>query len=174
MTMESTRVDTLKRNFILQQGLSEASTVSCPAQYSGLLFQPRVVGLVVLAAVILQEPRVFLALAGILWWSALVPRLNPFDALYNRTLAVRPGGIALPPAPPPRRFAQGMAGTFMLGIGIALALGWNAAALVLEGLLIVALGALVFGGFCLGSFIFHLLSGRATFARRTLPWARGA
>ena len=163
-----------KGNFILQQGLSEASTASCPAQYSALLFQPRLVGLVVLLAVILQEPRVFLALSGVLWWSALVPRLNPFDALYNRTLALRPGGFALPLAPGPRRFAQGMAGTFALAIGISLVLGWNVTALILEGLLIVALGALVLGGFCLGSFIFHLLRGRAAFARHTLPWARGA
>jgi hypothetical protein len=164
----------LKRNFILQQGLSNDSMAGCSTQYSALLFQPRVVGLIVLAAVILQEPWIFLTLAGILWWSALVPRLNPFEALFNRTLAVRPGGIALPLAPPPRRFSQGMAGTFMLGIGISLALGWHATAMVLEGVLIVALGALVFGGFCLGSFIFHLLSGRASFAKRTLPWARGA
>jgi uncharacterized protein DUF4395 len=163
-----------KGNFILQQGLSEASTASCRAQYSALLFQPRLVGLVVLLAVILQEPWVFLALSGVLWWSALVPRLNPFDALYNRTLAFRPGGFTLPPAPGPRRFAQGMAGTFALAIGISLVLGWKVTALILEGLLIVALGALVLGGFCLGSFIFHLLRGRAAFAKRTLPWARGA
>jgi len=173
--MESdTRVATLKRNFVLQQGLSEESTANCSGQYSALLFQPRVVALVVLVAVIFQESWVFLVLAGILWWSALVPRLNPFDALYNRILAARPGGIALSPAPAPRRFSQGMAGTFMLGIGISLALGWHATALVLEGLLIVALGALALGGFCLGSFIFHLLRGRATFATRTLPWGRGA
>jgi hypothetical protein len=67
-----------------------------------------------------------------------------------------------------------MAGAFALAIGVSLVLGWNSIALALQDLLIVALGALVFGGFCLGSFIFHLLSGRATFARRTLPWARGA
>ena len=164
----------LKRNFILQQGLSEESMTSCSAQYSALLFQPRVVILVVLVAVVLQEPWVFLALGGILWWRALLPSRNPFDSFYNRTLAVRPGGIPLPPAPPPRRFSQGMAGTFMLGIGMSLLLGWRTTALILEGLLIVALAALAFGGFCLGSFIFHLLSGRATFARRTLPWARGA
>jgi hypothetical protein len=122
----------------------------------------------------MQAPRVFLALAGILWWSAVVPRLNPFDALYNRTLARRPGGIALPPAPGPRRFAQGMAGSFALAIGVSLVLGWNTTAIVLEGLLIAAVGALVLGGFCLGSFIFHLLRGHADFAKRTLPWARGA
>src|SRR6266496_3897411 len=167
----SASISTLKRNFILQQGLLEPPVASCPVQYSAPLFQPRVVGLVVLVAVALQEPRIFLALGAVLWWSALVPRLNPFDALYNRILAPRPGGFALPPAPGPRRFAQGMAGTFALAIAVCLVLRWNATAIVLEGLLILAVGALVFGGFCLGSLVFHLLRGRAAFARRTLPWA---
>jgi hypothetical protein len=167
-------IPSLKRNFILQQGLPEPPAASCPLQYSALLFQPRLVGLVILAAVILQEPRVFLALAGVLWWSALVPRLNPFDALYNRTLALRPGGFTLPPASGPRRFAQGMAGTFALAIGISLVLGWSVTAIVLQSLLAAAVGAQVLGGFCLGSLVFHLLRGQAAFARRTLPWARGA
>ena len=169
-----TGVSTFKQNFILQQGLSEQSAASCPGQYSALHFQPRVVALVVLVAVLLQKPWIFLALGGILWWNALLPGRNLFDALYNRTLARRPGAIELRPAPPPRRFAQGMAGTFLLAIGISLALGWRTTALVLEGLLIVAIAALVFGGFCLGSFLFHLVRGRAAFARRTLPWAPGA
>jgi hypothetical protein len=167
-------IPSLKRNFILQQGLPEPPAASCPLQYSALLFQPRLVGLVILAAVILQEPRVFLALAGVLWWSALLSRLNPFDALYNRTLALRPGGFTLPPASGPRRFAQGMAGTFALAIGISLVLGWSVTAIVLQSLLAAAVGAQVLGGFCLGSLVFHLLRRQAAFARRTLPWARGA
>jgi hypothetical protein len=172
--MESdTGAASLKQNFILQQGLGNPSTATCPLQYSALQFQPRVVALVLLVAVLLQEPWIFLALGATLWWSALLPRLNPFEAVYNRTLATRTGGIRLSPAPPPRRFAQGMAGTFLLGIGTSLLLGWTTTAYVLEGLLIVAVAALM-AGFCLGSFIFHLLSGRATFATRTLPWARGA
>jgi Domain of unknown function (DUF4395) len=173
--MESTTaVPVAKRNFILQQGLSEPPLASCPLQYSALLFQPRLVAIVVLLGVILQEPGVFLALAGLLWWSAVFPRRNPFDALYNWLRSRRPGRIALSPAPGPRRFAQGMAGTFALAIGISLELGWQLTAIVLEGLMIAALAALVLGGFCLGSFIFHLLRGRAAFARRTLPWVRGA
>ena len=137
------------------------------------MFQPRVVALLVLGAVILREPLVFLALGALLWWSALVPRWNPFDAFYNRIVAVGPARRKLAPAPAPRRFAQGMAGTFALAIGIALIAGWRVTAIVLEGFLILAIGALVVGGFCVGSFLFHLLSGRRDFARRTLPWARG-
>ncbi len=162
-----------ERNFILQQGFSEPPSASCPLQYSALLFQPRVVGLVVLFAVILQEPYVFLALAAILWWSSAFPRLNPFDALYNWLRSRRPDGVALSPAPGPRRFAQGMAGTFAAAIGVSLLMEWQRTAIVLQGFLIVAVAALVFGGFCLGSFIFHLVRGRLSFALRTLPWARG-
>jgi hypothetical protein len=166
----SSGVSDVKRNFILQQGLPEPPAASCPLQYSSLHFQPRLVGLIVLVAVILQEPRIFLVLGGVLWWCALAPRLNPFDAFYNATLARRPGGIALEPAPA-RRFSQ--AGLFALAIGFSLFQGWKTTAIVLEVLLTVAVAALVFGGFCLGSFIFHLLRGRSAFARRTLPWARG-
>lgn len=162
-----------KRNFILQQGLGEPEARTCALQYSALLFQPRLIGPIVVVAIILQLPLLFFALAAVLWWSALVPRLNPFDALYNLTLARR-SGTTLTSAPTPRRFAQFLAGTFALATGVALTLGWRVAAYVIEGFFIVAIGALVIGGFCFGSFVFHLLCGRADFARRTLPWATGS
>lgn len=159
-----------KRNFILQQGLDEPAAETCPLQYSALLFQPRVIGLWLVVAIILQSPLPFFVLAAVLWWSALLPRLNPFDALYNRILA-RPGDITLSPAPGPRRFAQFLAGTFAVAIGVALTVGWRITALVIELFFLVAVGALVLGGFCFGSFVFHVLRGRAGFARRTLPWS---
>ena len=158
-----------KRNFILQQGLCEPAAGACPLQYSALLFQPKLVGLWLVLATILQAKFMFFALAAVLWWSALVPRLNPFDALYNSIFA---RGTALTPAPAPRRFAQFLAGSFALAIGLSLALGWHTAAWVLEGLFIAAVAALVLGGFCLGSFVFHVLSGHGDFATRTLPWTR--
>jgi hypothetical protein len=161
-----------KRNFILQQGFSEPAAETCSRQYSALLFQPRLIGLWVIAATILKSPALFFALAVVLWWSAAFPRLNPFEVIYNRTLAPR-NGMTLGPAPAPRRFAQFLAGSFAIAIGVSLLQGWRAAALVLEAFLLIAIGLLVFGGFCLGSFLFHLLRGRAGFARRTLPWGSG-
>jgi hypothetical protein len=105
-----------RRNFILQQGLCEPAAGTCELQYSALLFQPRLVGLWIVVAAILQAPLLFFALAAVLWWSALAPQLNPFDALYNWTLA-HPNGITLTSAPAPRRFAQFLAGSFALAIG---------------------------------------------------------
>ena len=119
---------------------------------------------------ILQAPHLFLVLGAVLWWSTLAPRLNPFDALYNWILA-RTGGATLAPAP--RRFAQFLAGSFSLAIGMLLALGRQTTALVLEGFFVAAVAALVFGRFCLGSLVFHVICGRADFAKRTLPWATG-
>ena len=159
-----------RRNFILQQGLDAPAQEVCSIRFSALMFQPRLVGSFILLAVILQSPAIFLLMSGILWWNVLFPRLNPFDAVYNRTLANRPGGVRLEPAPPPRRFAQGMAGSFALAIGLLLLLQLGTAAVVLQVLLLAALAALIFGRFCLGSFLSYLLHGRADFAIDTLPW----
>jgi hypothetical protein len=136
------------------------------------MFQPKVIGTLVAFALVLQSWQIFLVLSAILWWNVLMPARNPFDLLYNRLVAGPKGLPRLTPAPSPRRFAQGMAATFMLSIGISLISGWHAATWILEGLLVVALSALIFGKFCLGSYIYHLLRREVEFANRTLPWSR--
>jgi hypothetical protein len=65
-----------------------------------------------------------------------------------------------------------MAGTFMVAIGVALLSGWRGVAWSLEAILIAALGALTLGRFCLGSYVFLLVTRQAGFANRTLPWVR--
>jgi Domain of unknown function (DUF4395) len=160
-------------NFVLQQGFRETSAASCDLQVPALMFQPRVIGLVVLVGLVFQAWPIFLGLSTILWWNVLVPSMNPFDAFFNLLIAGRKERPRLTPAPPPRRFAQGMAASFTLGIGLSILYGLSTLALVLEGFLILALGLLILGKFCLGSYVFHLVRGRIKFANRTLPWARG-
>jgi len=163
---------TAEVNFVRQQGFRDATPAACSSRYPALMWQPRAIGILVLAGVALQAWPLFLALGALLWWNAAVPSLNPFDALYNR-LAAGPRGLSpLGPAPGPRRFSQAMAGTFMLAIGLSLASGRQFLAWALEAFLLVALGALIFGRFCLGSYLYLLFTGEAGFANRTLPWAR--
>lgn len=159
-------------NFVRQQGFRDATPAACTLQYPALMWQPRAVGVLVVLGLVLQAWPYFLALGALSWWNALQPRLNPFDALYNRLVA-RPADLPrLEPAPAPRRFAQAMAGTFMLAIALAVHAGWRVTAATLEILLAVALAALIFGGFCLGSYLFLVVTGQAGFANRTLPWSR--
>jgi len=60
----------------------------------------------------------------------------------------------------------------MLAIWLSLFFGWRILAWALEALLLAELAALIFGRFCLGSYLFLLLTGEVRFANRTLPWAR--
>jgi len=94
----------VKRNFILQQGFEEPAPAVCPRQYSALHFQPRSVFVWLVAGILFQSPSVFYVLCAVLWWSALFPKLNPFDALYNLTFGgKRVEASFLTAAPLPRR-----------------------------------------------------------------------
>lgn len=159
-------------NFVRQQGIPEDSDRAYLSMFRALSFQPRAVGLLVLAAIMLQSAPVFLAISAVLWLCALAPRWNPFDAVYNAFLSSSGGSARLGPAPAPRRFAIGMAASFMLGVGISLFAGWAAAAVVLQAFIVIALSALLAGKLCLGSYIFHLIRGNISFANGTLPWAK--
>jgi hypothetical protein len=160
-------------NFIRQQGFERADARSYDSLYTALMFQPRVVGILVVAGVLLQTSPLFLTLSAVLWWSALVPALNPFDKLYDALVGSRSATPGL--TPPPRRFAQGLGATFMLLTGVFLRQGLDTLAWVLEAFVLVAIG-LVIGGsrLFIGSFVFHVLRGNGEFAKRTLPWGRGA
>jgi len=159
------------RNFMKQQGFAEESDSVCDLHFSGLSFQPRILGSLVVIAILLQSSIVFLVLSAILWWNAAFPKWNPFEILYNRLLAAPRGKPTLCLAPPPRAFAQGMAATFMLLAGLALVSGWMIAAWIFEAFLVIAIAALLFGKFCLGAYVYHLLRGNVSFANSTLPWA---
>jgi hypothetical protein len=161
-----------KLNFVEQQGFKNSKGPACEVQYTALMFQPRLLGVFVLSGLVFQSWLIFLILSAILWWNVFVTALNPFDAIYNSFIAGPKGLQRLTPAPGPRRFAQGMAATFMLCIGIFLLLKLQILAWIFECLLVVALSALIFGKFCMGSYVFHLFKGEVAFANRTLPWAR--
>lgn len=163
----------VRLNFVRQQGFADASAASCSVQYPALMWQPRVILVLVLLGMLFETGWYFVVFAGVLAWNALVPAWNPFDAVYNRFLARRHGTPPLSPAPGPRRFSQGLAGALMLAVGVAMITGRLDLAWTLQVILLIAIGLLVFGRLCLGSYLFLLLTGKASFANRTLPWARG-
>ena len=163
---------TSELNFVRQQGFRDATAGSCGLQYPALMWQPRVIGVLVVIGLVLQSWRYFLVLGAILWWNVFLPHLNLFEATYNLLVAKRKGLPHAPQAPAPRRFAQATAGTFMLVIAASLAKGWNALAVGVEVALVLALAALIFGRFCFGSYLFLILTGNGRFANRTLPWSR--
>lgn len=80
---------------------------SAPESNYGLdtasMFQPAIIGSLVVLGVLLQSPQLFLALSAVLWWSALNPTHNFFDGIYNYVVT-HPCGLApLAVASEPRR-----------------------------------------------------------------------
>ena len=158
------------RNFMRQQGFGEEPADACNMHFAGLYFQPRIVFPLVLLGILLQSAPIFLAVSAVLWWNVLAPALNPFEQAYNHFVARPRGALPLAPAPGPRRFAQAMAAAFTLAAGACLLQGWTVASWVFQGFLVVAFSALLFGRFCLGAWVFHVLRGEVAFANSTLPW----
>jgi hypothetical protein len=159
-----------KKNFILEQGLRAPDDPgSASMLYAALQFQPRLIGALVLIGVGFQAPELFLALGAALLCSALAPRWNPFNALYNYPLGSKRGSFLLRSAPP-RIFAEAMAGCLAVTIGALLARGHDRSALLLEGVFVLANAAVVFRQFCFGAFLFswfkNRLFGNRVFFRR--------
>ena len=93
-------------NFMKQQGFPDEPADACNMRFEGLYFQPRIVFPLILVGILLQSVWLFLALSAILWWNAFLPGLNPFEAVYNRHVALRRGTGPLTPvaaAPSDRR-----------------------------------------------------------------------
>jgi len=159
------------RRFLIQLGFDPGQKHSIPAFANTLLFQPRLVGLWVLTGAALQSWAVFGSLALVLWWGAIMPRWNLFDALHHRLLARRPGVPPVPAALAPRRAAMAEAGTLAASIAISLLIPAPGVALGIEIFLLLAVAAVVFGRLCLGAIVYHLARGRVELARRSLPWS---
>ena len=161
-------------NFMKQQGFTQEPLDRAALRFRGLQFQPTIVGSIMLVGILTQSPAIFLLLSALLWLNVLLPAANPFENLYNRVVAQPRGRPLLTKAPGPRRFAQGMAATFMLVAGLTRLQGWTAASYAFQGLIAVAFAALLFGRFCLGAYVYHLLKGNVAFANGTCPWSDSA
>ncbi len=156
--------------FMTQQGFADEETHRRRRHFRALQVQPAVIAATVAVGIVLQSAVLFLILAAVLVWNVVWPRLNVFERFYH--LVFGGGGPKLDPAPGPRRFAQGMAAMFMSVTGAALLAHWMIVAYIVEGLIAVALTALIAGKFCMGSYIYHLLRGRGDFANSTCPWSK--
>ena len=154
-----------EQRFLLSQGFPEPAPESCGLHFGALQFQPRVIGIMVLAGMVLQSvarlPSIalFVMLGIVLWWGALVPDANVFEWAYNLTSPRH----RLTRAPAPRRFAQGLAGGMAFTIAACLFMHWVLAAIVVELLLLAAVAGILFGKFCFGSWLYHGMFTRRSF-----------
>src|SRR4051794_20395608 len=141
--------------FVCHQGFPVPN--ASPHLYSALMLQPRMVGGLVVVGTVFQRPEVFLALAAVMAWAALVPSQNLFVALYNYTVAYPRGLPPLRVAPAPRRFSQGFAAAMSLAMGVALVAGATSMAWILEGAALVSIASVLVRRFCVPAHLYDVL-----------------
>ena len=150
--------------FLQQQGFPDVTEKSAKTHYKGLQFQPRIVGSIMLLSFLLQNAWLFLTISVILWINTLIPKANIFEIIYNISVAKKNNLPKLSPAPGPRRFAQGMAASFLLITSISLFNSWMPVVYIAEAIILIAFSSLIFGKFCIGAYIYHFLRGNSAFA----------
>ena len=160
-------------NFERQQGFADALAQGCELRVRALVWQPRVMLGILFLGWLVGTGWYFVSLGLVLWWGALVPRLNVFDLAYNALVAKRRGLPRAPVAPPPRRFAMFLAGALSISGGLAQLAGRPVLGWLPLGVLVLAIALIVFTKFCVGSYLYHLLSGQLAYAHRTMPWSKG-
>jgi len=153
-----------REQFVRDQGFRDGDV----RLYDALMFQPRVVGIVVAAGVVTQEPWIFAALGAILAWSTLVPARNPFNTIYNALIARRVGLVRLTATPPPRRFSMGMGGVVAVAAAAAGASGLTYVTWALETILVWALVVVLFTRFCPGAYVYRRLNARASYGAQAV------
>lgn len=124
-----------------------------------LRWTPALSAIMIGAGTFLRQPLILwtfalLALIGAAGW-------HPFDALFNHAIRHAMGLPRFPANPPPRRFAMALAAIWSALTGLLLAGGWPVAGLVLGGMLFAAAMLVAWTHFCIGSWIWNKLPGRA-------------
>jgi hypothetical protein len=116
----------------------------------GLRFSTGLCLALVVAGLALQSPTLIFVLCGVGAIAGLTAR-HPFDYLWNlgaRHLFKAP---VLPPNPIPRRHAFKFATTWLLIVGVLLAVGATTPALILGGLLVAGCATVTTTNLCLPS-----------------------
>lgn len=106
----------------------------------------------------LASPVMLLALVPLAALGAILSG-SPFDVFYNHGLRHALKGPRLPVYSAPRRFACGMASTWLIVTAGLMAGGYATAGQVMGWLLVATAAVPVTTGFCVPSFIFRLVTG---------------
>jgi hypothetical protein len=161
-----------KYKFMQQQGFPQEKEEATNSHFNALLFQPIIVGTAILIAIITQSSTIYFVVSFLLWINTIFPKANPFERLYDFTIGKFRGQQKLDPAPPPRRFMQGMAASLTLISGLTILANLTLVSYIAQAFIAVAFSLLLFGKFCMGAYIFHILKGNAKFANQTCPWSK--
>lgn len=148
------------RACLTMQGYGALSERERRELWLGLRFAPALCLAGIAVGMVLASPAVLLAITGSAFLGGFVLAKHPFDYVYD--YAVRPvlGGRAIPPSPPPRRFACRLATPWIAAVAVAFLAGEELVAWLIGAPMIAAGATVTATNWCFPSFIYGLLHGR--------------
>lgn len=131
-----------------------------PVDHAAIGVNQGTIILLLLAAFILGAPWLVAVVSAVMLLGSLALRKPGFFWLYR--YALKPLGVVkpavIPDHPEPHLFAQGFGGTVLLASTLILWLGLPLLGWALAWLVIFLAGINLFGGFCLGCFVYYWLN----------------
>lgn len=125
-----------------------------------LRWSPAVCAVFMAAGTILASAAMLWTLATIALLGALMP-MHPFDVIYNHAVRYLTGTRPLPHHGAQRRFACAVGAAWLAATGLAFHQGWPVLGYALGGALTVVATLAATTHFCIASFIYNAVLGRA-------------
>jgi hypothetical protein len=126
-----------------------------------LRFTPALATGLIVIGLILQSPAWLASMALVAFSGAVLPRGMVIDLTYNLGVRHLFGAPPLPSTPRPRRFSYLLSTVLLMGSAVSFYYGASVLALILGGLVVAGGTVLATTLWCLGSWWYTLIFGRA-------------
>ncbi len=144
-----------------RQGFGDLDAMAKSRYAFPLRFTPGVGSALVVVGLMWQSPIWLAAVAAIALSGAVLPRAMFIDLVYNFGVRHLFGAPPLPPTPTPRRFSYVLSATLLAGSALSFFYGLSALGFLLGGVVAVGGTILTVSLWCLGSWFYRLIFGRA-------------
>jgi hypothetical protein len=159
--MWKARLDAFTKNNLNKQGFGKLDDEAKSCYALPLRFTPAVGTTLIVIGLALQSPIWIGSMALVALSGALLPSGMLIDLVYNFGIRHLFGAPPLPPTPKPRRFSYLLSTTFLAGSAMSFYYGLSVLGLILGGFVVIGSTILTTTLWCLGSWWYRLIFGRA-------------
>lgn len=165
-------ISTYSRSCLNMQGFTGLEDDAKARLNIALRFTPALCFPLATTGVVLGSPWLLGALAVMAAAALVLPGGHPFDSLYNHGVRRLTRTPWLPRNPRPRQFALLMAAAMLGAAAFAFGAGAVLIGRVLGAMQLIGCGVYLFGGLCLGSWVYGKLLGGTAGSAEPVPSMR--
>jgi hypothetical protein len=156
------RLSAFTKTSLNKQGFGKLNDDAKTRYSLALRFTPGVATVLIVIGLALQSPIWLGSMALVALSGALLPSGMLIDLIYNLSVRHLFGAQPLPPTPRPRQFSYFLSTVFLTGSAISFHYGLSVLGFILGGMVVIGSTILTTTLWCLGSWWYRLIFGRAS------------